>query len=152
MTNSPDAAVDLYDAISLRLEAGCTVSLSGACHPLGARGNKHQLELRFFGSEGQLIMDLDRDWLWLYRDEATDVTVDLAEGAGAYTGEGPADALIDLTLGKPGAENRSSGEVAARVTDIVQAAYASAERGELVDIPLPRGSNPTGALDPSSRA
>jgi predicted dehydrogenase len=145
LMNMPGAEVDLYDAISLKLSGDCTVALSGACHPLGARGNRHQLELRCFGSDGQLLMDLDRDWLWLYKDEQRDITVDLPPDAGAYTGRGPADAIVDLALGKPGAENRSSGEIAARATEIVQAAYASAQSGRLVDIPLPAGSDPTGA-------
>jgi hypothetical protein len=63
--------------------------------------------------------------------------------------EGAGGLLIDFALGKPGAENRSSGQVAARVTEIVQAAYASAQSERLMDISPPPGSNPTGAHDPA---
>jgi predicted dehydrogenase len=143
--NNPDAEVDLHDAIALRLRDGCTVSLSGACHPLGANQNKHQMEARFFGADGQLLLDLDRELAWLYRDEATDIRLEEPEGAGAYTGAGPASALIGLTVGEQGAENRSPGELAARVTEIIQAAYQSWRTGNPEPIPLPSGSNPTGA-------
>jgi predicted dehydrogenase len=143
--NNPAAEVDLYDAVSLRMQGGCTVSLSGACHPLGANRNKHQMEARFFGSDGQLLLDLDRELVWFYRDESTNVRLDVAEDAGAYTGAGPATALVDLTLGLPDAENRSPGELAARVTEIVQAAYASWRSGLPEDVPLPAGANLTGA-------
>ncbi len=145
LMNNPEAEVDLHDAIALQLRGGCTVSLSGACHPLGANQNKHQMEVRLFGADGQLLLDLDREHVWLYKDENTDIRLDEPAGSGAYTGAGPASALIDLTAGTAGAENRSPGELAARVTEIVQAAYQSWRSGNPEAIPLPPGSNPTGA-------
>ena len=143
--NNPGAEVDPHDAIALRLRGGCTVSLSGACHPLGANRNKHQMEIRLFGSDGQLILDLEREIIWLYKDEHVDVKPPVDDDAGFYTGTGPATALVDLTAGNEGAVNRSPGELAARTTEIVQAAYESWRSGQSEPIPLPRGSNPTGA-------
>jgi predicted dehydrogenase len=145
LMNNPDAEVDLHDAIALRLRGGCTASLSGACHPLGANRNKHQMEVRLFGSEGQLILDLEREFLWLYKNEQTDVKRPVEEDAGFYTGTGPATALIDLTVGREGAVNNSPGELAARTTEIVHAAYQSWRSGQAEPVPLPPGSNPTGA-------
>jgi predicted dehydrogenase len=130
---SPGAEVDLHDAVSIRFRGGAIGSVSGACCPLGANENKHQLEVRLFGSEGQLLLDYDRELAWLYRDPQTDVRLEVAPGEGAYRGEGPANALVDLALGLP-VENRSSGELAAATTEIVAAAYASRESGRPVAV------------------
>jgi predicted dehydrogenase len=127
---NPDAEVDLYDAISVRFSDGAIASVSGACCPLGANENKHQMEIRAFGSEGQLLLDYDRELAWLYRDESRDVRLDLEPGAGTYECDGPANTLADLALGKPSV-NRSPGELAALTTEIVQAAYASWKSGVL---------------------
>lgn len=127
---NPDAEADLYDALSVRFGNGALGSISGACCPLGANGNKHQLEIRLFGSEGQLILDYDRELAWLYRGSSCDVRLDVQHGDGAYPVDGPAHALADLALGLP-VENRSSGELAARTTEIIEAAYASWRSGAL---------------------
>jgi predicted dehydrogenase len=130
LMSNPDAEADLYDALSVRFQEGAIASISGACCPLGANENKHQLEIRIFGSEGQLIFDYDREFAWLYRDESVDVKLDVEPGAGTYECDGPANTLLDLALGKP-VVNRSPGELAAVTTEIVHAAYASWQSGAL---------------------
>ena len=82
MTN-PGADVDLHDAIAIRMTNGASASVSGACSPLGANNSKHQMEVRLFGSEGQLIIDLDREFVWLYRDADHDFTLPVKPGDGA---------------------------------------------------------------------
>ena len=66
--NNVGARVDLHDAISIRYQSGATVFSAGASCPSQAGiGDipdepwpRHQLQVRFYGSEGQLIVDLER--------------------------------------------------------------------------------------------
>ena len=67
MTSVLGAPVEHHDAVVIRYQGGSIGTMSGgSCH-LGAGGNRHQLEFRAIGSEGQLMIDLERDELWLYR-------------------------------------------------------------------------------------
>ena len=87
--NNVGARVDLYDAIAIRYASGATGTLSGASCPGPANADdtldeiwpRHQLLIRIYGSEGQLILDFERDFLWHYTDE-TDNKVDLPPSAG----------------------------------------------------------------------
>ena len=56
-----DAPVELHDAISIRYGNGAIGTLSGGSAHLGAGGNKHQLEVRAIGSDGQLHVDVERE-------------------------------------------------------------------------------------------
>lgn len=133
MMNNVDARVDLHDAISLRYRSGATGTLSGASCPASANAidgagepwPRHQLLVRIYGSEGQLVIDLERDFLWLYREDGVDEKVALPNKAGLYQCDGPPDTLVDLTLGR-GAANRSPAELGARTVEVIAAAYASA--------------------------
>ncbi len=150
--NNEGAAVDLHDAISVRFRSGATASISGASSPPGgsavdqedAPWPRHQLQVRVYGTEGHLVADLERDFLWLFRDDGTDVKVGLPPRAGLYGCDDPPSVLVDLTLGKQ-AENRSPADVGARTVEILSAAYRSASSGAVAGIPS--GS----AQDPSRR-
>jgi predicted dehydrogenase len=139
--NHEDAAVDLHDAISVRFSSGATGSISGASSPPGgsavdqedAPWPRHQLQVRVYGTEGHLVADLERDFLWLFRDDGEDVKVDLPPGAGLYGCEDPPDVLIDLALGAA-AENRSPADVGARTVELLSAAYESASTGSVARI------------------
>src|SRR5690606_16545844 len=80
-----DAPVELHDAIAVRYEGGAIGTLSGgSCH-VGANDNKHQLEVRAIGSDGQLHVDVERELAWLYRDGgAIDVRLEIEPEGGAY--------------------------------------------------------------------
>jgi predicted dehydrogenase len=125
--------VDLHDAVSIEFTNGATGSISGTTCPLGSNDNKHQLDIRIFGSEGQLLLDFDREMIWLYKDAATDFRLVLPDGAGAYECTGPANALLDLTLGHD-VENRSPGWLAAQATEMTAAGYDSWRSGRAEDI------------------
>jgi predicted dehydrogenase len=58
--SAPDSAVDLYDALSVSFEGGAigTVSGAGTVPPSGMSG--FQVDLRIFGRDGLLMLDLDR--------------------------------------------------------------------------------------------
>src|SRR5206468_2681157 len=67
--SAPAAPVDLYDAISVRFAGGAigTVSGAGTMPPSGMSG--YQLDLRVFGDEGVLLLDLERARLELRRHD-----------------------------------------------------------------------------------
>ena len=125
-----DAPVELHDAIALRYDHGAIGTLDGASCHLGAGGNKHQVEMRAFGSEGQFHIDLERELLWLYRGPDEDIRPELEPNAGLYDCDGPPHALVDLALGKD-VENCAPGELGARTVEILEAAYRSAQSGSI---------------------
>ena len=120
---SASDGVELHDAIAIRFANSAIGTISGASNH-GAGNGKHQLELRFVGSRGQLLLDLEREALWRYRGPDDDVRVPVEPDAGRYEGSGPVDAIIDLARGR--GVNRSPAELGARVTEILEAVYRSA--------------------------
>lgn len=131
-----DAPVELHDAVSMRFRNGAIGSMSGgSCH-MGSGGNKHQLEVRAIGSEGQIHVDVEREIVWLYRPDGTDERLDLAENAGLYDCDGPAHTLVDLAVGKDTAI-QSPGELGARTVELLDAAYRSAASGQVAPVTTP---------------
>jgi predicted dehydrogenase len=127
------APVEHHDAVVIRYDNGSIGTMSGgSCH-LGAGGNRHQLEFRAIGSEGQLMIDLERDEFWLYRADGFEVGPDLPKNALFYDCDGPPNTLVDLALGRD-VDNCSPGELGARSVEIVDAAYRSARSGNLEEI------------------
>jgi predicted dehydrogenase len=127
----PPAPVELHDAVAIRYRGGAVGTLSGGSAHTGANRNKHQLEVRAIGSEGQMHVDLEREIAWLWRDGGkVDIRLDLAPDAGAYDCDGPPTALIDLALGRE-RRNLSPGELAARTVEVLEAVYRSAASGGL---------------------
>jgi predicted dehydrogenase len=133
MTAVLDAPVEHHDAVVIRYDNGSIGTMAGgSCH-LGAGGNRHQLEFRAIGSEGQLMIDLERDEFWLFRTDGKEWRPQLAPNALFYDCDGPANTLVDLALGKD-VPNCSPGELGARAVEIVDAAYRSARSGALEKI------------------
>lgn len=131
MSASLDAPVELHDAIAVRYRGGAIGTVAGGSTHEGAGANKHQLEVRAIGSEGQLQIDLEREMAWLWTDGGrVDVKLDVAPGDGAYDCEGPPAALLDLALGRA-TENCSPGELGARTVELLDATYRSARSGRL---------------------
>ncbi len=130
MTSVLGAPVEHHDAITIRYDNGSIGTMSGgSCH-LGAGGNRHQLELRAIGSEGQLMIDLERDEFWLFRSDGVEFRPSLEPDAFLYDCDGPPNTLVDLALGKD-VRNYSPGELGARAVEIIDAAYRSARSGQL---------------------
>lgn len=140
LMNNEGARVDLHDAISIKYESGATGTLSGASAPAAANAidgegepwPRHQLLIRIYGDEGQCILDLERDFLWLYREDGIDEKVDLPPHAGLYLCDAPPDTLVDLAKGKD-VPNLSPPDLGARTVEVVAAAYESVRQGALVD-------------------
>ena len=130
LMNFENSQVDLNNAISIKYKNGSTGAISGACSPEGANygttdewSPRHQLVVRIYGTEGQLILDFERDFFWFYRSDGLEVKKQW-DGGGLYQCDGPANTLIDLSLGK-NAINRSPAEVGAKTVELLSTAYKS---------------------------
>ncbi|MFL5340044.1 MAG: Gfo/Idh/MocA family protein [Gemmataceae bacterium] len=128
--SAPAAPVDLYDAISVRFANGAigTVSGAGTMPPSGMSG--YQLDLRVFGDEGVLLLDLERARLELRRHDGRLEKLDLPPDAGAYDCVGPPHNFVDLIVGKT-TINHAPGEAALRSVQLLDAAYRSAASGRV---------------------
>jgi predicted dehydrogenase len=126
-----NAPVELHDAISVRFDNGAIGTVAGGSAHLGYSDDKHQLEVRAIGADGHLLVDVEREAGWLWRDGGdTDLRLELEEGDGLYDCDGPPNALVDLALGRE-VVNQSPGELAARTVELLDAAYRSAGSGRL---------------------
>ena len=131
-TSAPlDAPVELHDAAALRYDNGAIGTLSGGASHRGADDNKDQLEVRAIGSDGQLVVDVERELVRRYRGR-DDVRIEPERGSARYECAGPIDALVDLALGRA-VENCSPIELGARTVEILDALYRSA-RSRQVEI------------------
>lgn len=119
-----DIGTDLYNALAVQFSSGATGSISGSASL--PPGSPFQVDIRLFGTEGCLLLDVERERLWLRRLDGDDEQMDIAAGSGAYTCEAPVNAFVDLCLGKP-VENCGSGLVGMRSVQVVEAMLQSAE-------------------------
>jgi predicted dehydrogenase len=134
MMSAPfDAPVELHDAVAMRFSNGAIGTMDGGSSHVNANNNKHQLEVRFIGADGQLQLDLEREELWLFRAPDVNVRPTLEPDAGLYDCAGPPHALVDLALGKD-VENCSPGWLGARTVDVLDACYRSARDNALATI------------------
>lgn len=130
MTAPLDAPVELHDAVSYRFDRGAIGVLSGGSSHWGAEGNRHALEVRAVGSEGQLLIDVQREALWHFAN-GQERRVELRPGDGTYDCVGPIDALVSAGRGEE-FDNCSPGELGARTVEALDIAYRSAASGEYV--------------------
>jgi predicted dehydrogenase len=133
MSAPHDAPVELHDAVALRFEGGAIGTMDGGSAHVNAGNNKHQLEMRVIGSEGQFQIDLEREALWLFRAPDTNFRPELAPEAGLYDCVGPPHALVDLSLGLD-VQNCSPGWLGARTVEILDACYRSARSASIATI------------------
>ncbi len=134
MSSPYGGPVELHDAVAMRFANGAVGTMDGGSAHVNAGDNKHQVELRLIGSEGQLQVDLEREALWLFRAPNEDVRPALEGNAGLYDCDGPPNTLVDLALGRP-AQNCSPGWLGARTVETLDACYRSAASGTVAKIP-----------------
>ena len=128
VTGKSPALVDYYDAAVVRFAGGATASLSGAATLPKGRGV--QIDLRIFGSEGMLLLDIERERLELRRRDGKDEVIALKPGDGAYACEAPLSVLVAFCLGgKP--LNGAPGIVGQRAVEVLDAMYRSAASGRM---------------------
>ncbi|HXF60193.1 MAG TPA: Gfo/Idh/MocA family oxidoreductase [Caldilineaceae bacterium] len=131
LASSPGAAVDLYDAAAVVFDGGAIGAISGAA-TLPDR-TKFQVDVRIFGEEGVLLLDVERERLELHRHDGKRVQVEIPPDAGAYDCDGPPNRFIELIQGE--GINESPGEVAARSVELIEAMLRSAaEEGKPVHV------------------
>jgi predicted dehydrogenase len=126
MTGASRAGVDYYDAAAVRFAGGATGAVSGAATL--PKGRPVQIDLRIFGSEGMLVLDIERERVELRRRDGRDEVVALAPGAGGYECESPLRVFVDICNATP-VENPADGVVGARAIELLDAMYRSAASG-----------------------
>jgi len=92
-----------------------------------------QIDLRLFGSEGMLLLDIERERLEVRRRDGRDTIVEMPPGSGAYECQKPLNTLVDICLGRP-IENQSPGRVGMRAVEVLDALYRSAASGRLESV------------------
>lgn len=122
------APVELHDAICFALDGGGIASVGGASSFVGADGNKHHLVVEAVGGDGQLLVDVFRERVSVFRPDQGQTDLDVTPGDGAYDASLAANRLIDLALGRT-TENPAPGELGARTVEALELAYRSAASG-----------------------
>jgi predicted dehydrogenase len=125
------AGVDYYDAATLRFANGATGVVSGAATVPKQAG--YQVDVRIFGSEGMLLIDVERERMALHRNDGRDEVMVIAPGAGAYTCDEPISRLVEVCLGKT-PEIEANGTVGMRAVEVLDAMYRSMASGRAEDV------------------
>ncbi len=120
------AGVDYYDAVAVRFSGGATAAISGAATVPKQCGN--QLDIRIFGTEGMLLLDVERERMELRRSDGNDVVLEIPKGTGAYQCVGPISRLVDIALGRE-PELEAPGIVGMRAVEVLDAMYRSMASG-----------------------
>ena len=123
--SSPNANVDMYNAATVSFENGALGTISGAATL--PDGVKFQVDIRIFGDEGVLLLDVERERVEVRRHDNQHQTVEVPENAGAYDCDVPPARFIELIQGH--GTNDSPGEVAARSVELIAAMFRSAKQG-----------------------
>jgi predicted dehydrogenase len=119
---------DLYDAISCRFTNGATGMLGGAATmPLDAI---YQVDIRLFGSDGMLLLDIERPRLELKRNDGNHQVIPVTEAPGEYTCIRPVHRFLDLIQGRSD-ENCSTADLGADVVALLDGASRSAASGRV---------------------
>jgi predicted dehydrogenase len=118
---SPGAPVDMYDAATVRFEDGAIGVVSGAA-TLPAN-DKFQVDVRIFGSEGVLLLDMERERMVVRRHDGKHHEAAIEVGSGAYDCKVPPHRFVEVIRGE--ARNDSPGELGARSVELVSAMFAS---------------------------
>ena len=90
-------------------------------------------DIRIFGSEGMLLLDVERERLEARRRGGKDFSMPNPAGEGDYTCDVPPHRFIEL-IRNLGERNNSSGEIASRSVELLDAAYRSARSGHVENV------------------
>jgi predicted dehydrogenase len=122
-----DAAVDLTDSAVVTFENGAIASVSGSA--LLPKHCGYQLDVRIYGTEGMLSIDMERTRMELRRMDKADVVLDLAADAGQYAALEPINRLVQVCHGTA-QTIEANGTVGARAIDVLDAMYRSFRSGK----------------------
>jgi len=132
-TDRTDARCDLYNAGLLTLDTGATVAFSGA-GTLPPR-SKFQVDLRIYGTNGCVLLDMERERASLMRADRSTEDLSVRPGEGAYSCTEPVHRYVDLCRGKDD-RNPATIEIAATGVAVVDALHASARSAAPVNLSL----------------
>jgi predicted dehydrogenase len=118
---------DLSDSFACRFRGGITGAIggTGALPP----PSPHELDIRIFGSEGMLHLDIERPRLEVRRGDGHNYSLPMSIRPGFYACLEPLRVFVDLIRGKP-VENRSPAWLGARVVGILDAGLRSVASGK----------------------
>lgn len=122
---------DLFDALTLTFADGVTGVVSGSASV--PTGSPFQIDIRLFGIDGMILLDTERERLWLRRNDGADDAMAIQPGQGAYTCTTPIETFVDLCQGVP-AENCGTGTIGLRSVEVVAAMLRSNETASLVRV------------------
>jgi predicted dehydrogenase len=134
MGRSPSGA-DYHDAITLRCTNGATAVISGSAtipKPAGAqhdRSKGYQMDIRIFGTEGMVLLDIERERCEIRRNDGNDTDIEMR--AGDYPASAPWQTFVDLVLGRSD-DNPMPPALAAKTVAVIEAAHRSAKDGGVV--------------------
>ncbi|HMN29524.1 MAG TPA: Gfo/Idh/MocA family oxidoreductase [Caldilineaceae bacterium] len=123
--SKPNAEVDLYNSAAVTFANGALGTVSGAATL--PDGSKFQVDLRIFGEEGVLLLDVERERVELRRHDGRNINLEIPHNAGAYDCDIPPVRFVELIQGQ--GSNDSPGEVAARSVEMIDAMFRSAAEG-----------------------
>ena len=121
----PNAPVDMYDAATVEFEGGAIGIVSGAATL--PNNDKFQVDLRLFGTEGVLLIDVERERAVLRRHDGRHEEVPVQPGDGDYECTVPPARFVELIHGR--GVNDSSGVIGAMTVELIDAMYRSAAAG-----------------------
>ncbi len=122
---APNVQVDLYNAATVTFTNGAVGTVSGAATlPDGA---KYQVDLRIFGRDGTLLLDVERERVEVHRHDGENQQLAIPINAGDYECDVPPNRFIELIQGH--GVNHSPGEVGARSVELIDAMFRSAGQG-----------------------
>lgn len=127
MTQPMAAPVELHDAVTYQFENGAIGVMAGSSAHVDAWENRHSLEVRGVGSDGQFLIDVEREAFWLFSNGA-EHRLDIPDGDGVYDCVGPIDTVLAAARGDAYV-NQSPAELGARTVEALDLAYRSAEAG-----------------------
>jgi len=122
---------DLFDSAILELENGATIVLSGAAAL--TRAHRKQLDLRLFGTDGSLFLDVERPRLEVARMDGRIHAEPLAPGDEDYVMTDTIDRFVALCAGGV-VENPATALIGQRAVEVLDALYRSALSGQFEGI------------------
>ena len=90
---SPDSAVDMYNAATVMFENGALGTVSGAATL--PDGVKFQVDIRIFGSEGVLLVDVERERVEVRRHDGKNQSLAFHRTPAITTATHPPTALLN---------------------------------------------------------
>jgi len=133
-TSNSESGVDYYNSVNMRLQNGATCSISGSSN-MPSSFAKFQVDLKIFGSKGNLMIDLEPGRERVLVETMTGEThkEEVKIGDGEYDGSSPANFLVDVCGGK-NSEDMAPGIIGYRSVCVVEAMLESAKSGNVIKL------------------